>query len=634
MTATSRHIVKIVQLVSVRRIVTRFVRLGDIRAVRIAAEGNGSRRSGDVADHRVPSKRAARLKRRHSPCATRSAKSGSAAEIDWLRAAIVYVPEAAPVLHRNEVGVTAAVERRGRRVWRYAVDLGFDRARCALTPSKSCPREAAGPGARGATSSALAPRLRALAGNRGPGMRSGRPGDGSRSDLAQPRPVAAPPRRVARNPGPRRGVKCVHRVAGRASARRPQPVRDDRPGSQRRARRGGRLPGSCTSTTTWCWRPAVSPAWSTALVEGRASPRWRPTARARWTPNGTTGIIPLTSAWRRRSFGARHWRLSRSAGSPASASAGAVATTSAGPGSAIGYRLGRRARGTGQSRASSPIASPRLETRKGASSRRRRRRRGSSRHSTGTTSIGFAGSSCRLCASGNREPLTAVAYGIYPSERARLEAAGVDVVALPDQWSRGRACGGSAIFSMSLRAGQRNARGLLGCRRRPVPGLPGALVGPGPRPSRSVPGRPGAGRDRREPRDRALDQLHPRPAPRGGERATCWRPTPFINAGFAAGTVRALLAYFREADRLLNTDSQRRSPLGRPGCHGHVPPHEPGALARDPRRLELLPDLPEQEHLPHSARWQHREPRRNAGERHPRQRADARSVGVLADLIF
>jgi hypothetical protein len=28
---------------------------------------------------------------------------------------------------------------------------------------------------------------------------------------------------------------------------------------------------------------------------------------------------------------------------------------------------------------------------------------------------------------------------------------------------------------------------------------------------------------------------------------------PFINAGFAAGTVRALMAYFKTADRLLNT---------------------------------------------------------------------------------
>ncbi len=37
-----------------------------------------------------------------------------------------------------------------------------------------------------------------------------------------------------------------------------------------------------------------------------------------------------------------------------------------------------------------------------------------------------------LRASGNREPITAVAYGLYPSECARLEAAGVEVVAFPE----------------------------------------------------------------------------------------------------------------------------------------------------------------------------------------------------------
>ncbi len=37
-----------------------------------------------------------------------------------------------------------------------------------------------------------------------------------------------------------------------------------------------------------------------------------------------------------------------------------------------------------------------------------------------------------LRASGNREPITAVAYGLYPSERARLEAADVEVVAIPE----------------------------------------------------------------------------------------------------------------------------------------------------------------------------------------------------------
>jgi hypothetical protein len=37
-----------------------------------------------------------------------------------------------------------------------------------------------------------------------------------------------------------------------------------------------------------------------------------------------------------------------------------------------------------------------------------------------------------LRASGNREPVTALAYGLHPGERARLEAAGVEVVSIPN----------------------------------------------------------------------------------------------------------------------------------------------------------------------------------------------------------
>ena len=37
-----------------------------------------------------------------------------------------------------------------------------------------------------------------------------------------------------------------------------------------------------------------------------------------------------------------------------------------------------------------------------------------------------------LRAGGNRDPVTAVAYGLHPDERARLEAAGVEVVAISD----------------------------------------------------------------------------------------------------------------------------------------------------------------------------------------------------------
>ena len=46
---------------------------------------------------------------------TAASKSGVAAELEWLPAAIVYVPEDAPVLHRNDIGVTAAMSAEARR---------------------------------------------------------------------------------------------------------------------------------------------------------------------------------------------------------------------------------------------------------------------------------------------------------------------------------------------------------------------------------------------------------------------------------------------------------------------------------------------------------------------------------------
>ena len=61
-----------------------------------------------------------RITKKEKELRTAATKSGSASESEWLAAAIVYVPEAAPVLHRNDVGVTAAVERRGSRIQRPA----------------------------------------------------------------------------------------------------------------------------------------------------------------------------------------------------------------------------------------------------------------------------------------------------------------------------------------------------------------------------------------------------------------------------------------------------------------------------------------------------------------------------------
>ena len=86
-----------------------------------------------------------------------------------------------------------------------------------------------------------------------------------------------------------------------------------------------------------------------------------------------------------------------------------------------------------------------------------------------------------LRAAGNREPLTAVTYGLQPTERSVLEAAGVEVVARHAngvssalrQAARLPGCGGAM-------AG-RDAGRLLGCGRRPLSRVAGAAMGAGPR---------------------------------------------------------------------------------------------------------------------------------------------------------
>jgi hypothetical protein len=100
--------VKIVQIVSVRRIVTRFVRLDDVRAVRAPAQGSAA--GGPESWPFIGPKEARRqIEKKEKDLRAQVKKSGSAAESDWLPAAIIYAPEGAPVLHRNDVGVTAAV---------------------------------------------------------------------------------------------------------------------------------------------------------------------------------------------------------------------------------------------------------------------------------------------------------------------------------------------------------------------------------------------------------------------------------------------------------------------------------------------------------------------------------------------
>ncbi len=121
--------IKIVQIVSPRRIITRIVRLADIRAVKapppkVLSGGPETwpllgaaavRRHVDKIEKDLLEK----VKRSNMPEAS-----------DWLPVAIVYVPESAPVLHRDEVGVTAAVS---------AEDVGFSPlgATCAHAGAES-----------------------------------------------------------------------------------------------------------------------------------------------------------------------------------------------------------------------------------------------------------------------------------------------------------------------------------------------------------------------------------------------------------------------------------------------------------------------------------------------------------------
>ena len=99
---------KIVQNVSAKRIVTRFVRLADVRALRAPAPGDAP--SGPESWPIIgPKEVRRRIGQQEKALRGQVEKTGSSAEFDWLPAAIVYVPEGAPVLHRNDVGVTAAV---------------------------------------------------------------------------------------------------------------------------------------------------------------------------------------------------------------------------------------------------------------------------------------------------------------------------------------------------------------------------------------------------------------------------------------------------------------------------------------------------------------------------------------------
>jgi hypothetical protein len=100
--------VKIVQVVSDKRIITRFVRPEDVRAIRGHPEGKGGGSPESWPVLGVKKIKAA-LEKRTRELVAKAEKTGVLDEASWYDSAIVYVAESAPVLHRDEVGVTAAV---------------------------------------------------------------------------------------------------------------------------------------------------------------------------------------------------------------------------------------------------------------------------------------------------------------------------------------------------------------------------------------------------------------------------------------------------------------------------------------------------------------------------------------------
>jgi hypothetical protein len=99
---------RIVQHVTGKRIITRFVKLADVRAIRAPATSE-AQGSPDTWELIGPKEIGRRIAKHEKGLRATASKSGDSSGADWLPAAIVYVPETASVLHRNDVAVTAAV---------------------------------------------------------------------------------------------------------------------------------------------------------------------------------------------------------------------------------------------------------------------------------------------------------------------------------------------------------------------------------------------------------------------------------------------------------------------------------------------------------------------------------------------
>jgi hypothetical protein len=181
-----------------------------------------------------------------------------------------------------------------------------------------------------------------------------------------------------------------------------------------------------------------------------------------------------------------------------------------------------------------------------------------------------------LRASGNREPLAAVTYGLHPSERSLLEAAGLEVVTKPMngvssalrrlhdfQEIVGRWPSETPVAYWD--AGDVLFQGTLGPLWDMVRQYPDQLlvarepVGIGESPV-IVPWT-----------DHIFDPVVRR------ETRELLATMPFINAGFAAATAGALMTYLEEGDRLLRTKLQGVLHWGDQVAMGYYLHHHPTA---------------------------------------------------------
>ncbi len=106
--------VKLVQVMSSKQMITRFVRPEDVRAIRAKPSVAGT--SDDPNDWPLlsPSKTQKEIRAGETAIIAhaKAAKLKYLEEL-WHAEVILYVPETAAVLHRNEFGVTAAVSSEG-----------------------------------------------------------------------------------------------------------------------------------------------------------------------------------------------------------------------------------------------------------------------------------------------------------------------------------------------------------------------------------------------------------------------------------------------------------------------------------------------------------------------------------------